>query len=40
MMYFTFLSVDLLKKYLYIIKLKAPLNKDYDCRRINKYNYN
>jgi len=25
------------KQYPYIMKLKAPLNKHYDCKKINKY---
>lgn len=28
---------DLLKDYPYTMKLKAPLNKYYDCKKINKY---
>jgi hypothetical protein len=28
---------DLLKQYPYTMKLKAPLNEFYDCKKINKY---
>jgi hypothetical protein len=34
---FYIFECDLLKEYPYIMKLKAPLNKHYDCKRINKY---
>jgi hypothetical protein len=34
---FYIFKCDLLKEYPYIMKLKAPLNKNYDCKRINKY---
>jgi len=34
---FYIFECDLLKEYPYIMKLKAPLNKYYDCKRINKY---
>jgi hypothetical protein len=34
---FYIFECDLLKQYPYIMKLKAPLNKHYDCKRINKY---
>jgi hypothetical protein len=34
---FYIFECDLLKDYSYIMKLKAPLNKHYDCIRINKY---
>jgi len=28
---------DILKQYPYTMKLKAPLNEFYDCKKINKY---
>ncbi len=28
---------DLLKQYPYTMKLKAPLNENYNCKKINKY---
>jgi len=28
---------DLLKQYPYTMKLKTPLNKHYNCKKINKY---
>lgn len=34
---FYIFECDLLKQYPYIMKLKAPLNKNYDCKRITKY---
>ena len=34
---FYIFECDLLKEYPYIMKLKAPLNKYYDCKRIKKY---
>jgi len=34
---FYIFECDLLKQYPYIMKLKAPLNKHYDYKRINKY---
>jgi hypothetical protein len=34
---FYIFECDLLKQYPYTMKLKAPLNKYYDCKRINKY---
>ena len=34
---FYIFECDLLKQYPYIMKLKAPLDKNYDCKRINKY---
>jgi hypothetical protein len=34
---FYIFECDLLKQYPYIMKLKAHLNKHYDCKRINKY---
>jgi len=34
---FYIFECDLLKQNPYIMKLKAPLNKHYDCKRIKKY---
>lgn len=34
---FYIFECDLLKQYPYTMKLKAPLNKYYDCKRIIKY---
>jgi hypothetical protein len=34
---FYIFECNLLKEYPYIMKLKAPLNKNYDCIKINKY---
>lgn len=34
---FYIFECDLEKQYPYTMKLKAPLNKHYDCKRINKY---
>ena len=34
---FYIFECDLLKEYPYIMKLKAPINKHYNCKRINKY---
>ena len=34
---FYIFECNLLKEYPYIMKLKAPLNIHYDCKRINKY---
>jgi hypothetical protein len=34
---FYIFECNLLKAYPYTMKLKAPLDKDYDCKRINKY---
>jgi hypothetical protein len=34
---FYIFECDLLKPYPYIMKLKAPLQKHYDCKRITKY---
>jgi len=34
---FYIFECDLLQQYPYTMKLKAPLNKHYDCKRINKY---
>jgi len=34
---FYIFECDLLREYPYIMKLKAPLNKHYDCKKINKY---
>jgi len=34
---FYIFECDLLKEYPYIMKLKAPPNKHYDCKIINKY---
>lgn len=34
---FYIFECDLLKQYPYIMKLKAPLHKHYDCKIINKY---
>ena len=34
---FYIFECNLLKQYLYTMKLKSPLNKHYDCNRINKY---
>ena len=35
---FYIFECDLLKQYPYTMKLKSPLDKHYDCKRINKYN--
>jgi len=37
---FYIFECDLLKQYPYTMKLKAPLNKYYDCKRIIKYKEN
>lgn len=34
---FYIFECDLLKQYPYIMKLKAPINKQYNCKKINKY---
>jgi hypothetical protein len=34
---FYIFECDLLKQYPYTMKLKAPLNKHFDCKVINKY---
>jgi hypothetical protein len=34
---FYIFECDLLKEYPYIMKLKEPINKHYNCKRINKY---
>jgi hypothetical protein len=34
---FFIFECDLLKQYPYTMKLKSPLDKHYDCKRINKY---
>ena len=34
---FYIFECDLLKQYPYTMKLKAPLNKHFDCKGINKY---
>ena len=34
---FYIFECNLLKEYPYIMKLKGPLNKHYDCKKINKY---
>jgi hypothetical protein len=34
---FYIFECNLLKQYPYTMKLKAPLNEYYDCKRINKY---
>jgi len=34
---FYIFECDLFRQYPYIMKLKAPLNKHYDCKKINKY---
>ncbi len=34
---FYIFECDIEKQYPYTMKLKAPLNKYYDCKRINKY---
>jgi hypothetical protein len=34
---FYIFECDLLKQYPYTMKLKSPLDKHYDCKRINKY---
>lgn len=34
---FYIFECDLLKQYPYTMKLKAPLDKHYDCKKINKY---
>jgi hypothetical protein len=34
---FYIFECDLLKQYPYTMKLKSPLHKHYDCKRINKY---
>ena len=34
---FYIFECDLLKQYPYTMKLKSPINKHYDCKKINKY---
>ena len=34
---FYIFECDLLKQYPYTMKLKSPLDKHYDCKKINKY---
>ena len=34
---FYIFECDLLKEYPYTMKLKSPLNNNYDCKRISKY---
>ena len=34
---FYIFECDLLKQYPYSMKLKSPLDKYYDCKKINKY---
>ena len=34
---FYIFECDLLREYPYIMKLKSPPNKHYDCKKINKY---
>lgn len=34
---FYIFECDLLKQYPYIMKLKSPLHKNYDCKKINNY---
>jgi hypothetical protein len=34
---FYIFECDLLREYPYIMKLKSPLDKHYDCKKINKY---
>ena len=34
---FYIFECDLSKQYPYIMKLKAPINKQYNCKKINKY---
>ena len=34
---FYIFECDLLKEYPYTMKLKSPVNKHYDCKKINKY---
>jgi hypothetical protein len=34
---FYIFECDIEKQYPYTMKLKAPLNKHYDCKKINKY---
>jgi len=34
---FYIFECDVLKQYPYIMKLKSPLEKRYDCKKINKY---